>query len=57
MEQKSVRRWQQMARKNKPRWKDLTFYERFAKRLKQKGACEEICEYYREKGKRKEENL
>ena len=44
-----------MPKKNKPRWKDLTFYERFAKRLKQKGACEEICEHYREKGRREKE--
>lgn len=40
--------------KNKPRWKDLPFYERFAKQLKQRGVSDEMCEHIREKGKKKE---
>ena len=35
--------------KNKPRWKDLPFYERFAKQLKQHGVSDEMCEHIREK--------
>lgn len=41
--------------KNKPRWKDLPFYERFAKQLKQRGVSDETCEHIRERGKKKEE--
>ena len=41
--------------KNKPRWKDLPFYERFAKQLKQHGVSDEMCEHIRERGKKKEE--
>lgn len=41
--------------KGKPRWKDLPFYERFVKQLKQHGVSDEICERIREKGKKKEE--
>lgn len=40
--------------KGKPRWKDLTFYERFSKRLKQHGVSDETCEYIRKRGKRRE---
>ena len=39
----------------KPRWKDLPFYERFAKQLKQHGVSDEMCEHIRERGKKKEE--
>lgn len=39
--------------KNKPRWKDLPFYERFAKQLKQHGVSDEMCEHIRERGKKK----
>lgn len=38
-----------MAKENKPRWKDLPFYDRFARELKRDGACEEICELNRQK--------
>ena len=41
--------------KGKPRWKDLPFYERFAKQLKQHGVSDEMCEHIRERGKKKEE--
>ena len=44
--------WKQeaaMAKENKPRWKDLPFYDRFARELKRDGACEEICEHFRQK--------
>lgn len=41
--------------KNKPRWKDLPFYERFAKQLKQHGVSDKMCEHIRERGKEKEE--
>lgn len=40
--------------KGKPRWKDLPFYERFAKQLKQYGVSEEMCEHIRERGREKE---
>ena len=40
--------------KGKPRWKDLPFYERFAKQLKQHGVSEEMCEHIRERGREKE---
>lgn len=41
--------------KRKPRWKDLPFYERFSKQLKQYGVSEKTCERIREKGKEKSE--
>lgn len=41
-------------KKNKPRWKNLPTYERLARRCKQSGASEEMCEYIRERGKQKE---
>ena len=40
--------------KGKPRWKDLPFYERFAKQLKQNGVSEETCEHIKERGREKE---
>lgn len=40
--------------KGKPRWKDLPFYEHFAKQLKQHGVSDEMCERIRERGKKKE---
>ena len=40
--------------KDKPRWKDLPFYERLAKQLKQRGVSEEMCEHIRERGREKE---
>lgn len=40
--------------KGKPRWKDLPFYERFAKQLKQHGVSEEMCEHIRKRGREKE---
>lgn len=43
-----------MKRKDKPRWKELPFYERFAMRLKQRGYSNELCEHIRERGKLKE---
>lgn len=46
-----------MSKKNKPRWKDLPFYERFAKELKQHGVSDETCELIRQKGKRKEQDV
>ena len=36
--------------KNKPRWKDLTFNERLAKRCKQMRVSEEMCEHIRQLG-------
>ena len=41
--------------KNKPRWKDLPFYERFARQCKQRGVSDEMCEHIRERGREKEE--
>lgn len=46
-----------MSKKNKPRWKDLPFYERFARELKQRGVSDEICEHIRERGKKKEQEV
>ena len=40
--------------KGKTRWKDLPFYERFVKQLKQRGVSDEMCEHIRERGKKKE---
>lgn len=42
-----------MKKKNKPRWKDLPFYEQFARQLKQRGYSDETCEHIRERGKSK----
>lgn len=39
--------------KGKPRWKELSFHERLLKRLKQHGVSDEMCEYIRERGKKK----
>lgn len=41
--------------KGKPRWKDLPFYERFAKQLKQHGVSDE-CVSILEKEERKRKN-
>lgn len=41
-------------KKDKPRWKNLPTYERLARRCKQFGASEEMCEHIRERGKQKE---
>lgn len=43
--------------KGKPRWKDLPFYKRFTKQLKQRGISEEMCEHIREKGREKKNNV
>ena len=43
-----------MKRKDKPRWKELPFYEQFARQLKQRGCSDETCEHIRERGKLKE---
>ena len=40
--------------KNKPRWKDLPLYDCLAKRCKQYGVSDEMCEHIRERGKKKE---
>lgn len=37
-------------RKEKPRWKELPFYERFARELKQRSVSEEMCEHIRKRG-------
>ena len=47
----------EMSKKNKPRWKDLPFYERFARELKQRGVSDEMCEHIRERGKKKEQEV
>ena len=44
-----------MAKKNKPRWKNLDMWERLARRCKQNGALEETVEHIREHGKRRRE--
>jgi hypothetical protein len=36
-----------MAKKNKPRWKNLDMWERLARRCKQNGALEETVEHIR----------
>ncbi len=41
-------------KKDKPRWKNLPMYERLARRCKQSGVSEEMCEHIRERGKQKE---
>lgn len=43
-----------MPKKNKPRWKDLPFHERFVRELKQHGVSDEMCEYIRKRGDKKE---
>lgn len=40
--------------KNKPRWKDLPYYERLARQLKQRGISNEMCERIRENGRKSE---
>lgn len=42
-----------MAKKNKPRWKNLDMWERLARRCKQNGALEETVEHIREHGKQR----
>lgn len=34
-------------RKNKPRWKNLPTYERMARRCKQSGVSDEMCDWIR----------
>lgn len=41
-------------KKNKPRWKDLPFYERFARTCKRNGSADWMVEHIRERGKQKE---
>ena len=41
-------------KKDKPRWKNLPMYERLARRCKQSGVSEEMCEHIRERSKQKE---
>ena len=43
--------------KRKPSWKDLPFYERAAKQLKQRGVSEEMCEHIRKRGRKKENKV
>ena len=45
-----------MKKKNKPRWKDLPFYERFARTCKRNGSADWMVEHIRERGKQKEED-
>ncbi len=40
--------------KNKLRWKDLPYYERLARQLKQRGISDEMCERIRENGRKSE---
>lgn len=44
-----------MAKKNKPRWKNLDMWERLTRRCKQNGASEETVEHIREHEKRRRE--
>ena len=44
-----------MPKKNKPRWKDLSMYERIARRSKQRGSSEFVVNYFHEKVKEKEQ--
>nr|DAH62721.1 MAG TPA: hypothetical protein [Caudoviricetes sp.] len=39
-------------KKNKHRWKDLPVYDRLAKKCKQHGGSDEMCENVREKVKK-----
>ena len=45
---------QEKMKKNKPRWKDLPFYERFARTCKRNGSADWMVEHIRERGKQKE---
>lgn len=45
---------QEKMKKNKPRWKDLPFYERFARTCKRNGSADWMVEHIRECGKQKE---
>ena len=40
--------------KNKPRWKELPYYERLARRLTQQGASSYMIELVRKNGKERE---
>ena len=42
-------------KKDKPRWKDLPFYERFARTCKRNSSADWMVEHIREHGKQKEE--
>ena len=42
-------------KKNKPRWKNLPFYERVARIGKRNGAPDWLVDHLRERGKQKEE--
>ena len=42
-------------KKDKPRWKDLPLYERFARTCKRNGSADWMVEHIREHGKQKEE--
>lgn len=44
-------------KKNKPRWKDLPFYERFARTCKRNGSADWMVEHIRERGKQKEKEV
>lgn len=41
-------------KKDKPRWKNLPFYERFARTCKRNGSADWMVEHIRERGKQKE---
>lgn len=46
---------QEEMKKDKPRWEDLPFYERFARTCKRNGSADWMVEHIREHGKQKEE--
>ena len=46
-----------MSKKNKPRWKELSYWEMFARRMKRDGASEEMCEHIRKRGREKEDKV
>ena len=46
-----------MAKENKPRWKELPYWEMFARRMKRDGASEEMCEHIRKRGREKEDKV
>lgn len=48
---------QEKMKKNKPRWKDLPFYERFARTCKRNGSADWMVEHIRERGKQKEKEV
>ena len=48
---------QEKMKKNKPRWKDLPFYERAARIGKRNGAPDWLVEHIREHGKQKEKEV